>query len=211
MKSNTFRIGLIIVTIFIARIGWTQSSLPTERIRLPEGFRIEVYASGLRTARGLSFAPDGTLFVGSKSGEVYAVRPNGETLIVARGLSMPVGLDFFEGDLYVSSLSEIVKIENVLANLDGNPRPHVLIDTLPRDRHHGWKFIKVGPDRKLYVPVGAPCNVCEQADERYASILRMNLDGSDLELVASGVRNTVGCTWPTMPPTRCTASATSRS
>jgi glucose/arabinose dehydrogenase len=143
----------------------------------------------------LSFASDGTLFVGSKSGEVYAVRPNGETLTVTRGLNMPVGLDFFEGDLYISSIYEIVKIENVLANLTGNPKPQVLIDSLPRDRHHGWKFIKVGPDRKLYVPVGAPCNVCEQQDKRYASILRMNLDGSSLELVASGVRNTVGFDW----------------
>ena len=195
MKRNILRNGLIIVIILFAQIGWAQDRLPAERIRLPEGFRIEVYASSLRTARGLSFAPDGTLFVGSKSGEVYAVRPNGETLTVTRGLNMPVGLDYYEGDLYISSLSEIVKIENVLANLDGNPRPHVLIDTLPRDRHHGWKFIKIGPDRKLYVPVGAPCNTCKQEDERYASILRMNLDGSDLELVASGVRNTVGFDW----------------
>ena len=195
MKSNRLRIGLIITTICIAQIGWAQHNLPIERIRLPEGFRIQVYASSLRTARGLSFASDGTLFVGSKSGEVYAVRPNGETLTVTRGLNMPVGLDFFEGDLYISSLSEIVMIENVLDNLGTNPKPRVLIDTLPRDRHHGWKFIKVGPDRKLYVPVGAPCNVCEREDERYASILRMNLDGSDLELVASGVRNTVGFDW----------------
>jgi len=195
MKRDKLRIVLIIVGICIARIGWTQGSLPTEKIRLPEGFRIEVYATGLKTARGLSFAPDGTLFVGSKSGEVYAVRPNGETLTVTRGLNMPVGLDFFGGDLYISSISEIVKIEDVLANLNTNPKPRVLIDTLPRDRHHGWKFIKVGPDRKLYVPVGAPCNVCQQEDERYASILRMNLDGSNVELVASGVRNTVGFDW----------------
>jgi glucose/arabinose dehydrogenase len=179
----------------MAQALWAQASLPIGKIRLPEGFKIEVYASGLRTARGLSFAPDGTLFVGSKAGEVYAVKPNGVTATVTRGLIMPVGVDFFEGDLYISSLSEIVKIENVLTNLDNNPTPQVLIDTLPRDRHHGWKFIKVGPDRKLYVPVGAPCNVCERKDERYASILRMNLDGSGFELVASGVRNTVGFDW----------------
>ena len=195
MKRNTLRIGLILVTVFLTRIGWSQGPLPTDRIRLPEGFSIEVYASGLKTARGLSFAPDGTLFVGSMGGEVYAVRPNRETLTLTRGLNMPVGLDFFEGDLYISSLSEIVKIENVLANLDTNPRPLILIDTLPKDRHHGWKFIKVGPDGKLYEPVGAPCNVCEQEDERYASILRMNLDGSGLALVARGVRNTVGFDW----------------
>jgi glucose/arabinose dehydrogenase len=195
MKRKIPRTVLIIVVALIAQIAWTESSLPIDKIRLPERFRIEVYASGLKQARGLSFASDGTLFVGSKSGEVYAVRPNGEIVTVVRGLNMPVGLDFFEGDLYISSLSEIVKIDNVLANLTGNPKPRVLIDTLPRDRHHGWKFIKVGPDRKLYVPVGAPCNVCEREDERYASILRMNLDGSGLEPVAGGVRNTVGFDW----------------
>ncbi len=195
MNRSIFRIGLIIIVILSAQSGWTQGGLPTEKIRLPEGFQIEVYASGLKTARGLSFAPDGTLFVGSKSGQVYAVRPNGQTLTVTGGLNMPVGLDYFEGDLYVSSLSEIVKIENVLANLGSDPRPTVLIGTLPRDRHHGWKFIKVGSDRKLYVPVGAPCNVCDSEDRRYASILRMDLDGSGLELVAGGVRNTVGFDW----------------
>jgi glucose/arabinose dehydrogenase len=195
MTRNKLRIGLAAILICLVQTGWSQGGLPIEKISLPEGFRIEVYASSLATARGLSFAPDGTLFVGSKNGEVYAVRPNRETLIVTRGLNMPVGVDFFEGDLYISSLWKIVKIENILANLEGNPQPRVLIDTLPRDRHHGWKFIKVGPDRKLYVPVGAPCNVCKREEERYASILRMNLDGSDLQLVASGVRSTVGFDW----------------
>jgi glucose/arabinose dehydrogenase len=195
MKTTAIRITLVFAALFAAAIGWSQGSLPTNSIRLPEGFEIEVYASDLRTARGLSFALDGTLFVGSKSGEVYAIRPDGRTLTVTRGLNMPVGVDFFDGDLYISSIYEIVKIENVLDNLDSNPKPEVLIDSLPRDRHHGWKFIKVSPDGKLYVPVGAPCNVCEREDELYASILRMNLDGSGLELVARGVRNTVGFDW----------------
>ena len=195
MKTRIFLIGYVITAALISQAGWAQSNLPVDRIRLPEGFTIEVYASGLRTARGLSFAPDGTLFVGSKAGEVFAVKPNRKTVTVTRGLNMPVGVDFFEGNLYISSLSEIVKIENILSNLENDPAPQVLIDTLPRDRHHGWKFIRIGPDRKLYVPVGAPCNTCEREDERYASILRMNLDGSNLELVASGVRNTVGFDW----------------
>ena len=195
MKKQIFLIFLASLLFLIASGLWAESELPLDLVRLPEGFNIEVYASGLKSARGLSFAGNGTLFVGSKSGEVYAVRPDRSTVTVTRGLNMPVGLDFFEGDLYVSSLYRIVKIKNILANLDDNPKPEVLIDDLPRDRHHGWKFIKVGPDRKLYVPVGAPCNVCEREDERYASILRMSLDGSGLELVASGVRNTVGFDW----------------
>jgi glucose/arabinose dehydrogenase len=195
MKKQIFLIFLASLLFLIASGLWAESELPLDLVRLPEGFNIEVYASGLKSARGLSFAGNGTLFVGSKSGEVYAVRPDQSTVTVTRGLNMPVGLDFFEGDLYISSLYRIVKIENILANLDDDPKPEVLIDDLPRDRHHGWKFIKVGPDRKLYVPVGAPCNVCEREDERYASILRMSLDGSGLELVASGVRNTVGFDW----------------
>jgi glucose/arabinose dehydrogenase len=195
MKINLLRITFSVFIIVIAQSGWSQTSLPVDQIRVPEGFEVEVYASNLKTARGLSFAEDGTLFVGSKSGEVYAVRPDGGIVTLARGLTMPVGLDVFEGDLYISSLSQIVKIEDVLANLTRNPTPRVLIDTLPRERHHGWKFIKVGPDRKLYIPVGAPCNVCKRDDERFASILRMNLDGSGLELVAAGVRNSVGFDW----------------
>ena len=108
MKNRISRIGLTIIVAWITQIGWAQSTLPVDRIRLPEGFTIEVYASGLRTARGLSFAPDGTLFGGTKAGEVYAVRPDGRTVTVTRRLNMPVGLDFFDGDLYISSLYKIV-------------------------------------------------------------------------------------------------------
>ena len=164
-------------------------------IRLPPGFEIEVYASNLDTARGLAFAPDGTLFVGSKSGSVYAVLPDRRVLEVARGLTMPVGLDFHAGSLYVSAVDRIVRLDNILADLEAPPRPVVLPLQLPGDRHHGWKFIKFGPDGRLYVPVGAPCNVCSRSDPRYASILRVSPDGGKAEIYASGVRNTVGFDW----------------
>jgi glucose/arabinose dehydrogenase len=164
-------------------------------IRLPPGFVIEVYASNLDSARGLAFAPDGTLFVGSKSGSVYAVLPDRRVLEVARGLNMPVGLDFHAGSLYVSSLDRIVRLDNIIDELESPPRPVTLPLQLPKDRHHGWKFIKFGPDGRLYVPVGAPCNVCLQTDPRYASILRVSPDDGKAEIYASGVRNTVGFDW----------------
>jgi glucose/arabinose dehydrogenase len=168
-------------------------NLPLGQLRLPPGFSISVYASGLPNARGLAFADSGTLFVGSRSGQVYAVPAGGgRARVIADGLDMPVGLAWHRGDLYVSSLYRVVK----LAAVESGPAPEPvdLIDSLPRDRHHGWKFIRIGPDGKLYVPVGAPCNVCE-AGYPYAGILRMDLDGRHLEPFASGVRNTVGFDW----------------
>lgn len=168
---------------------------PLDQIRLPPGFEIDVYIDNLKTARGLDFADTGVLFVGSKIGSVYAVKPNRKAITITNSLLMPVGLDYFEGDLYVSSIYQVVKYKDILQNLDRLLEPAVVIDSLPRDRHHGWKFIKIGPDRKLYVPVGAPCNVCLKTDRRYAGILRMDLDGENLEIFAGGVRNTVGFDW----------------
>jgi glucose/arabinose dehydrogenase len=187
------RLALALVVLLAAMAAGAQG-LPLEQLRLPPGFTVKIYASGMRTARGLAFSDTGTLFVGSKSGEVYAVPPGGgQARVIAEGLDMPVGVAWHRGDLYVSSVHRVVK----LAGVDtGHPAAPVdLIDSLPRDRHHGWKFIKVGPDGKLYVPVGAPCNVCESPGDRYANILRMDLDGTHLELFAAGVRNTVGFDW----------------
>jgi glucose/arabinose dehydrogenase len=186
---------LTLAGLLAAMLAHSQS-LPIEKIRLPPGFAIEVYAAGLRTARGLAFSENGTLFVGSWNGEVYAVAPGGGRFtVIARGLNMPVGVAYHRGDLYVSALSRVVKLPRVERAAAGEAQPAVVIDGLPTERHHGWKFIKVGPDGKLYVPVGAPCNVCEREDPRYAGILRMNLDGGQVEVFASGVRNTVGFDW----------------
>jgi len=174
-------------------------------IELPRGFGIEVYARDIPTARGMDFAPDGTLFVGSKNGGVYAVAPGGgqvgqvgQVRQIAQGLAMPVGLDFHEGDLYVSAISRILVYRNVLEKLGrsgSGGEPEVVSGRFPGDRAHGWKFIKFGPDGKLYVPVGAPCNVCDPDDPVYSTITRMNPDGTNFEIVAAGVRNTVGFDW----------------
>jgi glucose/arabinose dehydrogenase len=174
------------------------------QIKLPEGFRIEVYAADVRNARQMALGDKGTLFVGSRTaGNVYAVvDTNGDhkadrVLTIASKLDMPSGLAFRDGALYVAEVSRIIRFDDIEARLENPPAPVVVNDTLPADRPHGWKFIAFGPDGLLYVPVGAPCNVCDRSgdDPRYAAILRMRPDGTGLEVFASGVRNTVGFDW----------------
>ena len=166
------------------------------KIMLPKGYKIEIYTDNVPNARAMDFAEDGTLFAGSMNeGKVYAIMPNRSVVIIDDSLEMPTGLDYYEGDLYVSEISRILKYENILKTLDSSPEPVVINSNFPTDRWHGWKFIRVGPDGKLYVPVGAPCNVCLPDKTWHARILRMTLDGQTLEYYAEGVRNTVGFDW----------------
>jgi glucose/arabinose dehydrogenase len=172
-------------------------------IKLPEGFSIDVYAAGVGNARQMALGDKGTLFVGSRTaGNVYAVvdkdgdHKADQVLTIASGLTSPSGLAFKDGALYVAEISRIIRYDGIESRLDNPPAPVVVNDSLPTDRHHGWKFIAFGPDGLLYVPVGAPCNVCDRSDDsRYASILRMKPDGSGVEVFASGIRNTVGFDW----------------
>ncbi len=175
--------------------------LPLNKIRLPDGFEISIYASDVPGARSMAVGPNGTLFVGTRVGKVYAIvdrnRNNraDEVITVARGLRMPNGVAFRGGALYVGEVSRVLRYDNIEARLSNPPTPVVVNDTFPGDRHHGWKFIRFGPDGQLYVPVGAPCNVCERSDGHYALIMRMNPDGTGLEVFARGVRNMVGFDW----------------
>ena len=173
-----------------------------EDIRLPEGFRIDIYAEGVKNARAMCWGSKGTLFVGSREeGNVYAVRDTNsdgradQVLTVASKLKMPVGVAFKAGDLYVSAVSSIVRLRSIEDRLTAPPTPEVVTASYPTETHHGWKFIAFGPDGKLHVPVGAPCNICLSADSLYASITRINADGSGREIIAHGVRNTVGFDW----------------
>ena len=171
------------------------------RISLPEGFSISLYSDRVPGARSLALGADGTLFVGTRSRTVYALGDAdgdnyAETVhIIADGLDTPNGVAFRDGALYVAEISRVLRYDGIESRLSSPPDPAVIVDALPRDRHHGWKFIRFGPDGKLYVPVGAPCNVCKRGDERYAAILRVNPDGTNLEVFAHGVRNTVGFDW----------------
>ncbi len=173
-----------------------------DRIQLPPNFAIELYAEEVPNARALALGPEGTVFAGSRqAGTVHAVvdqdgdhRADAVHLLL-EGLELPSGLAFRNGSLYVAEVHRILRLDGIESRLEDPPEPVVVNDTLPQIRHHGWKFVAFGPDGWLYVPVGAPCDVCESADEIYASIARMRPDGSGLEVVAHGVRNTVGFDW----------------
>jgi glucose/arabinose dehydrogenase len=177
------------------------ASLPLDKIKLPKGFTISVFAE-VENARSLAISPGGTIFVGNRDQDkVYAIKDvdgDGKAdkkWTIATGLNMPNGVAFRNGDLYVAEVSRIHKFAGIESKLDNPGKSQIVYDKYPTETHHGWKYIAFGPDGKLYVPVGAPCNICESKDPIYASITRMNPDGTGLEVFASGVRNSVGFTW----------------
>ena len=170
--------------------------LPTAKLKVPPGFAVEVYASGMTSARSLREGAKGTVFVGSRLvDKVYAVTAGDHKVkVIASGLHRPNGVAFHDGTLYIAELSQISKIDDIEDHLDDPPKPTVIYSDLPKDEAHGWKFISIGPDDKLYVPVGQPGNNVAR-DPEHAQIRRINLDGSGAEVVAIGVRNTVGFDW----------------
>ena len=178
-----------------------QKTLPLERINLPDGFKIEVFAE-VPNARSMTRADDGTIYVGARrGGKIHAVRDNDgdfkadEVIAIGDGFNMPNGVAMNGDDLYVAEVNRILRYNNIGDNLKADPEYEVIYDEYPTDRHHGWKYIAFGPDGMLYVPVGAPCNICEKDNEVYSSITRINPDGTGMEVFAHGVRNSVGFTW----------------
>lgn len=173
---------------------------PLEHLRAPPGFAVELYAEGVENARAMAWGAHGTLFVGSReNGRVYALRDadgdgRAETVkVVAKGLRMPVGVAFRDGSLYVSAVERILRFDAIEERLDNPPAPVIVAADLPDKTHHGWRYIAFGPDGKLYVPIGAPCNLCEEPG--FGVLTRMNPDGSGREVIARGLRNTVGFAW----------------
>jgi glucose/arabinose dehydrogenase len=171
-----------------------------DHLTVPPGFVIELWAR-VDNPRAMTLGAPGRLYVGSREGHVSAVTFDpvtmkaGKTVKIARGLDMPVGVAWRKGELFVSSVDRIVKLPGIDGLLDAPPAPVLVSDRFPDESAHGWKFIAFGPDDKLYVPVGAPCNICDRGGEGFANIMRMNPDGSALEVVARGVRNSVGFDW----------------
>jgi glucose/arabinose dehydrogenase len=169
-----------------------------DKLKVPTGFKVELYASGVANARSMRFGDKGTLFVGTRAlGNVYAIVDKDgkrEVKTIAKGLRMPMGLAFQNGSLYVAEFSKISRYDNIEENLDSPPPPVLVSDAFPTEEHHAWKFIAIGPDNKLYVPVGIPCNNCIPS-EHHGQIRRLNLDGSGMEVIARGVRHTVGFDW----------------
>lgn len=214
IKSTTILLLLLIMALYTgcsnaqpngSKVAGTENDLfkkyNLDKIKLPQGFTINVYAE-VDNARSLSLSPNGTLFVGNRKGnKVYAVRDENKDGIadkvytVAKGLNTPNGVAFKDGSLYIATISSILRLDNIEATLTTPPEPVTVYDKYPTDKHHGWKFIAFGPDGKLYVPVGAPCNICEKEDPVYSSITRLNKDGTGMEVFASGIRNTVGFDW----------------
>lgn len=202
LYSIAFVCGVLLVMLNCSPAASSLQELPLEKIKLPPGFRISVYAGNVPNARAMALGKNGTLFVGSRSaGKVYAVidrdkdQKADEVITLARGLNMPSGVAFRDESLYVAEVNRVLRFDQIESKLSNPGTPVVVNDSFPKDRHHGWKFIGFGPDGMLYVPVGAPCNICERDDPRYASIMRMKPDGTGLEIFARGVRNTVGFDW----------------
>jgi glucose/arabinose dehydrogenase len=202
MMQSVVTVLCSLLSLLSLPVACPASWLPLEEIKLPPGFEISVYADDVPNARGMTLGRNGTVFVGTRSkGSVYAVVDRDgdhradHVYTIARGLDMPVGVAYLEGALYVSALDRILRFDDIDQRLDHPPAPVVITDRLPNDKSHGWKYIAFGPDKKLYVPVGAPCNICEPDPNRYALLGRMNRDGSQYEVVARGIRNTVGFDW----------------
>jgi glucose/arabinose dehydrogenase len=169
-------------------------------IKLPPGFKIDIYAK-VDKARSMCLSPNGILFVGNRDGnKVYAVvdeNKDGKAdkiYTIASGMNSPNGVAFKDGSLYIATISTIYRLDNIEQRLANPPKPVGVFDKYPTDGLHGWKFIAFGPDGKLYVPVGAPCNICDKGDP-YNSITRVNSNGTGMEVVARGIRNTVGFAW----------------
>lgn len=179
------------------------SALPIDKLKLPEGFKIEVYADSIDGARSMAMGENGTLFVGTRNeNKVYAIQDRdkdfrADNVIVLDSLEVPNGIAYRNGSLYVAEVGRLLRYDNIESQLDNPPTPVVVYDDYPKEFHHGWKYIGFGPDDKLYVPVGAPCNICDSTvtDKRFSTITRMDPDGSNREIYAQGVRNTVGFTW----------------
>lgn len=171
-------------------------------IKLPPGFRISVYTDRTPDARSLTLGEDGTVYVGTMSErKVYAVRDENRdgtadhVYLLASGLNMPNGVAYLDGDLYVAEISRLLRFKDIGRHLAEPPKPDTVYDGFPKDVHHGWKYLRVGPDRKLYTAVGAPCNLCLSEQEIYATLVRLDPDGRNPEIYARGVRNTVGFDW----------------
>lgn len=170
--------------------------------RLPAGFQLSLYTDQTPDARSLTLGDDGTLYVGTRDqGKVYAVRDNdgdgrGEQVItLATGLNYPNGVAFYRGALYVAEVQRLLRYDAVGADLAHPPRPVVVYEQLPHDIHHGSRYLRVGPDGKLYLGIGMPCNSCLPRREVYGSLLRLDPDGAPVEIIAQGIRNTVGFDW----------------
>jgi len=195
MMFRAFPLGLLLALACAT----ANARIALDRIKLPPGFEISVFAEGVKGARSMALGEKGTLFVGSMgAGNVYAIENDGtkasRVQTIATRLNMPNGVAVKDGALYVAEVDKVWRYDAIESQLANPPKPVLVSDKYPHESHHGWKFIRFGPDGWLYVPVGAPCNICDP-EEPYASITRLKPDGSAMEVYARGIRNSVGFDW----------------
>lgn len=171
------------------------------KLHVPAGFKLSIYAENVPNARSLALGDNGVVFVGTGAeGNVYALEDTNHDGVaeqrhtIAKDLNMPNGVAYKNGSLYVAEINRIIRYDHITEALNKPPKPVVVYDKFPLDKHHGWKYLRFGADGKLYTAIGAPCNICKP-DKPYASLLRLNADGSGFETMALGIRNTVGFDW----------------
>ncbi len=195
--------GLLVLTIGVFSGAAAQDTRPPQldKLKVPAGFKVQVFKDNLANARSMVLSPSGILYVGTRTkGCVYALVDKDkdgkadEVFVIAQKLNMPNGVAFRNGSLYVAEIHRVIRFDNIESHLKSPPAPVVVSTNFPDKIHHGWKFIAFGPDDKLYVPVGAPCNVCMRNDP-FAAISRLKPDGTEQEVFARGIRNTVGFDW----------------
>ena len=172
------------------------SEIPVASYKLPPGFKAELWASGMPGIRAMARGNDGKIYAGTRGiGRVYEITDTGAartSRVVVDKLNQPAGVEFRNGALYVMAIDKVLRFDGIAKNPSVAPVDMTAAFQLPKEQHHNWKYIRFGPDGKLYVPFGAPCNICEPPSKEYAQIRRYNPDGSGMEVLATGVRNTVG-------------------
>ena len=190
---NILKLVTPLILLVIINTSCSSGVANVQLLKVPPGFKVEMFADGLRNARTMVLGDQGTIFVGTRTaGKVYAIR-NNTHFIIADNLNMPNGLAFHNGSLYIADVDRILRLDNIENNLAKPPQPVLIRDDLSSNTHHGWRYIAIGPDERFYIALGAPCNICKEGD--YAQIRSMKLDGSDERIEAKGIRNSVGFAW----------------
>jgi glucose/arabinose dehydrogenase len=195
-------LAVLLVASTLACLAQGGRDLPLQRIKLPPGFSISLFSGDVPGARSMTLSPAGILYVGTmRAGKVYAVTDGNRdgradrVFTIASGLKSPNGVAWKDGALYVAEISRVLRFDGIDGRLENPPKPAVVTDAYPTEGHHGWKFIRFGPDGQLYVPVGAPCNVCDPENPIFSTITRISPRGGKPEIYARGIRNTVGFDW----------------
>ena len=189
-------IKVILLTLLLIKpcLAVTQQNI-LKQLHLPQGFTISLFADHLPNARSLALGDNGVVFVGTGAeGKVYAVQDN-KRYLIASGLYLPNGVAYRNDSLYVAEVNRIIRFDHITEQLAHPPKPITVYDQFPSNQHHGWKYLRFGPDNKLYTTVGAPCNICEPEQAIFSSLVRLNPDGSGFEILARGIRSSVGLDW----------------